>query len=344
MLQKTAHILVIRLSAMGDVAISAPVLRAFTAQHPTVKITVLSTPFFEPFFEDIPNIYFYKIDKKGKHKGILGLYKLANELAKLNIDAIADLHNVLRSKILVRLLQFKGITNQQIDKGRADKKALTRIKNKVFKPLKSSAERYADVFRVLGFPIHLKNIKLPNHLILSEKITQSIGETKNKKIGIAPFAAHEGKMYPLVQMQKVIEKLAKTHQVLLFGGGEKEAKQLTEIAQTNKNIISVANQFTFKEELALISNLDIMVAMDSGNGHLAAMYGIPVITIWGVTHPYAGFTPFNQPQENQILPNLEQFPLLPTSIYGNKYPEGYLSCFDTITPKMIISTVEAVLD
>ena len=58
--------------------------------------------------------------------------------------------------------------------------------------------------------------------------------------------------------------------------------------------------------------------MDSGNGHLAAMYGIPVITVWGVTHPYAGFAPFLQPEENSITADREQFPLIPTSVYGNK--------------------------
>ena len=83
--------------------------------------------------------------------------------------------------------------------------------------------------------------------------------------------------------------------------------------------------------------------MDSGNGHLAAMYGVEVITIWGVTHPYAGFVPFNQPEGNQILPDLTQFPLIPTSIYGNKYPEGYLRCFETISVNDIVSKIQNAL-
>ncbi len=339
---KTAHILVIRLSAMGDVAISVPVLQAFISQYPNVKITVLTTAFFEPFFKDITNVSVYKMDKKGKHKGLLGLYTLAQELSKLNIDAVADLHNVLRSKILVRLLKFKDIPYRQIDKGRADKKALSQAKNKIFKPLITSAERYAKVFEQLGFPINLNTVVLSNKLVLPGNV-KHIGNITRKKIGVAPFAAHKGKMYPLNKMKVVIEKLSENHQIILFGGGDKEAQLLAEIASTNENIISVANQFTFEEELALISNLDVMLAMDSGNGHLAAMYGVPVITIWGVTHPYAGFAPFNQPEENQILPNLEQFPLIPTSVYGNKYPKGYLSCFDTITPKKILADIKKYL-
>ena len=51
----------------------------------------------------------------------------------------------------------------------------------------------------------------------------------------------------------------------------------------------------------MISNLNLMISMDSFNGHLAANAGIPVITIWGMTHPFLGFSPFLQPDLNQIL-------------------------------------------
>ena len=56
----------------------------------------------------------------------------------------------------------------------------------------------------------------------------------------------------------------------------------------------MAGKYKFKEELALISNLDLMVSMDSSNGHLAAIYGVPIVTLWGVTHPFLGFAPFGQ--------------------------------------------------
>ena len=97
---KPKHILVIRLSAMGDVAMCVPVLRAFTLQHPKVKLTVLTRPFFKPFFQDLENVTVFAADLKGKHKGIIGLFKLSRELKHLGINQVADLHNVLRTKIL----------------------------------------------------------------------------------------------------------------------------------------------------------------------------------------------------------------------------------------------------
>ena len=88
------HILVIRLSAMGDVAMTVPVLRTFRAAYPDVQITVLTRKFFEPIFSDIDNVQVYHADVDGKHKGVLGLSRLSKELRGLGITIVADLHNV----------------------------------------------------------------------------------------------------------------------------------------------------------------------------------------------------------------------------------------------------------
>jgi ADP-heptose:LPS heptosyltransferase len=83
--------------------------------------------------------------------------------------------------------------------------------------------------------------------------------------------------------------------------------------------------------------------MDSGNGHLAAMYGINVVSIWGVTHPYFGFYPFNQDLESALLADRRKYPKIPTSVYGNKYPKGYEKAIETISPKDIITKVDSIL-
>jgi ADP-heptose:LPS heptosyltransferase len=333
---KPKHILVIRLSAMGDVAMTVPVLRAFTKQHPEVKLTVLTRAFFKPFFRDLPNTTVYAADLKGKHKGVLGLFKLSKELKALKIDAVADLHNVLRTKILKFF--FFGKTFKQIDKGRAEKKAL--VKGEVFKQLKVTHERYADVFKALGYTIDLS--KKPNRLTrkISATAQQLIGNDTEKWIGIAPFAQYESKMYPLDLLESVIEKLSENYKILLFGGGKKEIEILNNFQDKYTNAINLAGQLDLNEELNVISNLDIMLSMDSGNGHIAAMLGVKVMTIWNVTHPYAGFAPFGQPETLQILPDRSKYPLIPTSIYGNKYPEGYEVAAGTIPPENIVEQIE----
>ena len=337
------HILVIRLSAMGDVAMTIPVIRALIEQHPEIKITFLSKTFLKPLFDDIPNVTFYAADVTNKHKGVLGLYQLYKELSQLNITHIADLHNVLRSKILRSYFKFSTKNISVVDKGRAEKKALTRTKNKTFKQLKTSYERYADVFRKLGFAVDISNpskLEKPN---LNSSVLSLIGEKKNNWIGVAPFAAFEAKTYPIDLMEKVLSELSKKNTILLFGGGKSEIEILSKIEKDFSNCISVAGKLNLKEELNTIANLDVMLAMDSGNAHFAAMLQIPTITLWGATHPFAGFAPFNQPTDNCVLPDLKKYPNIPCSIYGNKICDGYEDVMRTILPNKVIKKVETTL-
>ena len=340
------HIAVIRLSAMGDVAMIVPVIRAFVEQNPNVKITVVSRPFFKPFFNGIPNVNFFSVDVKGRHKGFLGLLKLHSDLKQLNIDAVADLHNVLRSQILRTLFALSVKKVAYTDKGRAEKRALTRAQNKIFSPIKTMVERHVDTFKKLGFSIDLSNPKFPQKVNLAEDILKITGEkTTQKWIGIAPFAQYDSKVYPQDLMQKVIEELSSdtTNKIFLFGGGNKEIEILNSFSNCNQNVINVAGKLKLQQELDLISNLDVMLSMDSGNGHMAAMFGIKVITLWGATHPFAGFAPFNQPLENCLVSDREKFPLLPTSVYGNKKVEGYRDAMRTISPEKVVFSIQSQL-
>jgi ADP-heptose:LPS heptosyltransferase len=336
------HIAVIRLSAMGDVAMIVPIISALVEEHPNVKITLVSRPFFKPFFDGITNVDFFSVDVKGTHKGFLGLLKLYFELKKRNIDAVADLHNVLRSKIIRTLFALSGQKIAFTDKGRSEKTALTRSKNKTFQPVKTMVERHVETFNKLGFIIDLKNPKFPKKAILSLAILKVSGEKENQKwIGIAPFAQYESKVYPQDIMQKVIDDLASvsSNKIFLFGGGNKEIEILNSLVDGKENIINVAGKLKLQQELELISNLDVMLSMDSGNAHIAAMLGIKVITLWGATHPFAGFAPFNQPFENCLTSDREKYPLLPTSVYGNKKVGGYEDAMRTISSEKVVEKI-----
>jgi ADP-heptose:LPS heptosyltransferase len=334
-----------RLSAMGDVAMTVPVLRAFVKQYPTVKVTVISRPFFKPFFEGIPNLDFFAFDEKKRHKGFFGLLRLYSDVKKLKIDAFADLHNVLRSKIVSLLFALSGKKRATVDKGRDGKKELTRPENKIFRQLPTMFERHAKVFEELGFPLDLANPEFPKKAVLSAEITDLIGENYQKLIGIAPFAQYESKVYPLDLMKEVIAKLAenKDQTILLFGGGKKEIEILDSLSEAFKNVINVAGKIKFQQELKLISNLDVMLSMDSGNAHIAAMLGVKVITLWGATHPYAGFLPFNQSLDNALVSDRNIYPKLPTSVYGNKIVEGYEDAMRTISPKKVVKRIQNLL-
>lgn len=340
MLKQTKHILVIRFSAMGDVAMMVPVLRAITQQYPELKITVLTKPFFKPFFRDLENVTVFTADLKGKYKSAFGIYKLAKELNKNNrFYAVADLHSVLRTKILKKFIRCKRFVS--IDKGRKMKKALTL--GAFFSPLKTTHQRYADVFKTLGYPLDLSNPQFPKKVVLKPETQNFVGLNLKTTIGIAPFAAHEGKMYPLDLLKQVVEALSKEYKILLFGGGIGEINALNEFQKSFENVTNIAGKLSIDEELDLISNLDVMLSMDSGNAHIAAMLGIKVVTIWGVTHPFAGFAPFNQPEDFALLADRITYPKIPTSIYGNKYPESYKGASGSILPETIIQKIKSLV-
>ena len=330
---------------MGDVAMTVPVLRALVLQHPDVKITMVSRPFFQPFFEGIPNVNFFGVDLKERHKGFFGLFRLFSDLRKLNIDLVADLHNVLRSKVVRTLFALSGKKVAATDKGRAEKKALISLTNKVSTPVKPMLERHVDTFKQLGFSIDLTNPQFPEKAILSEEIFSITGTKNQNWFGIAPFAQYESKVYPLDLMQDVIDCLSanKNQKIFLFGGGEKEIQLLNQLQNQHENVMVVAGKLAFEAEIQLISNLDVMLSMDSGNSHIAAMLGVKVITLWGATHPFAGFKPFNQPDDFCLTADRTQYPLLPTSIYGNKKINGYDEVMRTILPSQIIEKINSNL-
>jgi ADP-heptose:LPS heptosyltransferase len=263
----------------------------------------------------------------------------------LEIDLVADLHNVLRSKVVRILFALSGKKVAATDKGRAEKKALTSLTNKVFAPVKPMVERHVNTFKQLGFSIDITHPKFPEKAVLSEEIISFTGTKNQNWIGIAPFAHYESKVYPQDLMQHVIDALAenKNNYLFLFGGGATEIQKLQQLQNKHDNVIVVAGKLAFEAEIQLISNLDIMLSMDSGNSHIAAMLGVKVITLWGATHPYAGFKPFNQPDAFCLTADRTQYPLLPTSIYGNKKVKGYDEVMRTILPSQVVEKINSNL-
>jgi ADP-heptose:LPS heptosyltransferase len=329
---------------MGDVAMTVPVLKAYLLQNPQVKLTVVSRPFFAPFFANIPNLSFFAIDLKQRHKGFFGLWRLFLDLRKLDIDAVADLHNVLRSKIIRTFFLLSGKKVAATNKGRKEKKQLTKLTNKKIFPLKDMFSRHVEVFQKLGFSISLENPIFPENFFLEKEILKITGTKKQNWIGIAPFAQYDAKVYPLHLMENVVQLLSQENcKIFLFGGGKKEIELLHNLKKNYENVIVVAGKLGLSDELALISNLEVMLSMDSGNAHIAAMLGKKVVTIWGNTHPFLGFKPFNQPLENCITADRKKYPFIPTSVYGNKHIKGYENVMETISPPDICNKIVSLL-
>lgn len=319
-----------RFSAFGDVAMTIPVIREFLEQNPNVEITFLSREKFRSLVKELPNIQFYAADLDGKHKSVWGLFRLYRELKSQNFDSVADLHNVLRTKILRRFFGFHSVKMAVLDKGRVERKALIQKENKVRKPIRLMVERYADVFRELGFSVNLSH-QLPTN-----------SNNRENAVGIAPFAMYDGKMYPLEKMRAVALKIAENGTKVYLFGAKNEANELESWEKLNSNIQSIAGKLSLEEELNLIRSLKLMISMDSANMHLASLVGTKVVSIWGNTHPFMGFLGYGQSMDDVIQD--ESFTERPTSVFGKESSKlEKFDFFQNISPEMVVKKVNSLL-
>lgn len=337
------RILVFRFSALGDVAMTIPVLWSLKEQHPNCYILFVSRPFAHDLLEPIEGIDFFPVDFKNEYKGIRGIIKLYIKLKKLGSwDFVADLHNVMRTKILSFLFRITGVKTASVNKGRQQKKALTRKKNKKFTPLKRTSDRYSDVFKKGGYSFNL--LPFPGKTIYA-KYPQTLHKAllkPVKKIGIAPFAKHQWKTWPEDKMLNLIKSLDKKGmQIFLFGGKGYEKEKMDAWSSELNNVHNLAGILSMGNELKVMSQLDIMVSMDSANMHLASLVEIPVVSIWGATHPYAGFYGWGQDSKNAVQINL---PCRPCSVFGNiKCHRNDFACMINISEEMVINSIEKIL-
>ena len=329
--------MIFRFSSMGDVAMLVPVLRCLYAQNQKIQVTLVTQKRFSPIFMEFIELQIISPDFIGKHKGLKGLYRLYRELKQIKPHRIADIHQNLRSRILGLFFRLSFMRIKVIDKGRTERKRLIRPTKKTMKPLTPQHFRYVEVFSRLGFALDVDKHEFPIKPGLPKSSLDIDLPSDRKWIGIAPFAAHPGKIYPLDLMQKVVGYLQKQHTVFLFGHGPKEAAQIHVWAKAYPQVIPHALEMSFSDQLNLIANLDVMISMDSANGHLAANFGVPVITLWGMTHPFLGFSAFGQ--NNHLLVDRDKFPKVPTSPYGKLVPKGYNDAMRTITPEDVIEMV-----
>lgn len=340
-------ILVIRFSAMGDVALTAPVIHSIIEGFPEVEITFLSRGFFEPLFNLNLNFKFKPADLKEKHKGFLGLRKLYQELKVEKFDAVIDVHDVLRTKVLRSFFKLNGTPVFTIDKGRKEKQQL--IEGKIpFQELKHTQQRYLDVFTQAGFKTELKEnafLKLEVNQVVKNLVTSFELKESQKIIGIAPFAAHDSKELGLTKIKELIKNLIEEENqfVILFGGGKAEQEKLEQLESEFEECVSIVGKLQFNEELMLMKELDVMVAMDSGNMHLASLVNTKVVSIWGATHPYLGFSPYNN-KDFMVQVSRKNLPCRPCTVYGKLKTESDNECakkaMDGISVKMIIDKIK----
>ncbi len=334
---------------MGDVVLLVPVIRSLVAAHPDVEVTIVTRPKFASFFTGMERVVPFPADVDYTYNGIFGMRELFKKLLrKGHYEVVVDAHDHIRTMVLRTLFKLFGVPVVVFQKGRAEKKKFTQKEGKETKPLPHTIQRYKQAFENAGFAFKMLS---PPYLSLNETPTQeaeswlsSNGIFKNEKwIGIAPFAMHTTKIWPLsnysVLIRQILEKF--NAKFFLFGGGEKEIAFFNELKnEFPAHCHVVAGEMKIKPELALMSKLDALVCVDSSNMHFGNLLGLPVISIWGGTHPDIGFGPLDKNQESILQISRDELPCRPCSVYGReRCYRGDFACMTRITPEAVADMV-----
>ncbi len=327
-------LLILRFSALGDIAMTVPAIYSLARTYPDMDIYVATRPFFGRMFINAPsNVKVLTFDLKGEYHGLGGTLRIARRLAELHPDYVADLHNMARTMLITAYLRLHGAKCATVDKARASRR-------KVYgggEAQRQYIDRYFDTFRRLGLDSEctFTSVYAPGDIDGKESVIT------HPAVGIAPFARYATKTYPPAKMREVARMLAaKGINVYLFGGRGTEADTLA--SWQEKGIVSLAGQFPLEEEIALMGRLDVMVSMDSANQHLAALAGTKVISVWGSTTPACGFLGFGQTLDNAVCLNL---PCQPCTIAGSKEcPKGHMNCLTQLAPQTIVDKVTELIE
>jgi len=340
-----ADILIIRLSAIGDVAMTVPAVYSAARANPSDSFTILTQTFLMPLFIHRPaNVHVIGINTKSSEKTLFGFLRFASALIRYRYDVVIDLHSVIRTWIIDALFRLKGTRVVRLRKGRKEREAIVSKPPKEIHPLRAVTDLYADTLHKAGILFDNTFTSLyDNHPVDETAIDEMAGPKSARWIGIAPFAKYRGKIYPPDEMEKVVEMLSKQGdmEIFLFGGKGYEQVVLDQWEFQYPHTHNMAGRYPLDRELALISRLDLLVCMDSANMHFASLTGTKVISIWGATHPYAGFYGYRQSPDNAIQTDL---PCRPCSIFGNKACyRGDWACMAQITPEHIIAKINKTL-
>jgi ADP-heptose:LPS heptosyltransferase len=327
---------------MGDVALSAPVLKAVKDQYPDIETILVTRKAFNAFFHQDRSLILFNPDFNERHKGLFGIFRLYKDIRAIGkIDHVIDIHDVLRTKILSLIFRLTGTKVSVIDKGRKEKRDLISGRRKI--QLKHTVDRYFDTFALAGINITPEKGSSIFVSQVAENIARKFfGEVKLMNIGIAPFARHQLKMWPVENLIDLLNIISGEHKVRFwFFGGKEEYDRIQDLASKIPGSMNLSGKINLEEELAIISKLDLMIAMDSSNMHMAALCGTKVVSIWGGTDPLNGFGAWMQPPEYSLRIPVNELTCRPCTVFGKgTCRRGDLACMNWLTPGKVYSDIK----
>jgi lipopolysaccharide heptosyltransferase II len=328
-------ILIIRLSSMGDVILTSPIVRQLKSSFPNAEIDFLTSNNFVDIFRYCPHINsIIPYNKKWKHKEIRQKkLELILNNSKKRYDLIVDLQNNRRSKSFAKGLGLKIIS---YPKNRLHKLSLVYLKKSL--NIKHIYELYSqnltDIISDdnLGLEIWLKSDKTeytPFNKSISKKLN---------KIAIAPGAFHYTKRWLPERYAELIKliKSAMNPEIILLGGESDKAICMQIKSLLDFEVFDYSGSNSILETAELLDDCDALITNDTGVMHISAARQIPTVAIFGSTVQEFGFTPFRVPH---IIVETDLNCRPCTHIGRSKCPKGHFKCMKEIDATQVFSAL-----
>lgn len=320
-------ILVIRLSSIGDVILTTPVLEELRLKFPRAQLDFVVMDKFKEAIRGNSNINNLIVFEKEKYKGLKGIYNFTKTLDKY--DLVIDLHSKMRSKWIAR---FLGSRTLRYKKRAWWKTLLVKLRIIKYSVDASIIRNYFAPLESLG--IEYKGEKLEFNF--EEKDLEKI-KNYNNYVVFAPGASKETKKWTSENFAKLAVFVKKEwNKDIILIGGNNEKEELDRINNLSGNIcINLAGKLNLKESGALLSRGDFLITNDSGPFHIGRGVGILSFVIFGPTDP--NMFEYN---DRAILLYANE-PCSPCSLHGDKKcPKGHFNCMIKLDSERVFEIIK----
>lgn len=307
-------ILVIRFSSIGDVVLTTPVVRCLSKQIANSEIHFITKKAFEPVVANNPYVSkIHLIDKS--------IDEVIDQLKAEKFDVVIDLHKNIRTLMLKKKL---GVKSYSFPKLNFQKWLLVNFKrNKM--PDVHVVDRYFDAVKPLG----VKSDLLPGDFFLSQTELRDFPLESKTYVAVAIGAQFATKILPVNKLVEIIDQL-KSPVVLI--GGPTDVERANAIMELTKNkfVTNTVNNYSLSESATIVSHAKVLLTHDTGMMHIAACFGIPIVSVWGNTVPALGMYPYYPNNTGEFsmheVPNLACRPC--SKIGYASCPKKHFSCME----------------
>jgi len=328
-------ILIIRLSSIGDIVLTTPVVRCLNDQLPNATIHFLTKPQFRELLTANP--YLHKI-----HTLKTSFNETLQELTQEKFDYIIDLHKNLRS---LKLKAFLNKTSFTFNKINWEKFLMVNLKVD-YLPRMHIVDRYMAAVQSLNVTKDEQGLDyfIPENQEFDLSKLPEVFQTGFYVWMIG--AKHYTKRFPENRIATLLQKFETP--VVLLGGPEDQSTG-EELAQTRTNIINYCGQLTIHESATLVKNAQKVLTNDTGIMHIAAAFQKPIVSFWGNTTPKFGMRPYYGTHQKADAKSIElavtDLHCRPCSKLGfQKCPKGHFRCMHDIPEQTILNAIDAPVE